>query len=52
MSMSRNGAYYPPDVLRLSKRMERPGTLLQQFDLMDEGQQKIVSLSSGLGRVI
>src|SRR5689334_8056838 len=22
MSMSRNGGYYPPDVLRLSKRME------------------------------
>ena len=49
MSMSRDGGYYPPDVLRLSKSMEHHGALRQQFGLMDEVQQKVVSLSSGLG---
>jgi hypothetical protein len=29
--------------------MECHGALLQQFDLMDEVQQKVMSLSSGLG---
>ena len=47
--MSHDGAYYPPDVLRLSKRMACHGTLLQQFDPMDELQQKVASLFSGLG---
>jgi hypothetical protein len=49
MFMSRDGAYYPPDVLRLSKRMECPGALPQPFGLMDEVQHKAASLSSGLG---
>jgi hypothetical protein len=47
--MSRDGAYYPPEVPRLSKRMACPGALPQQFDLLDKVQQKVVSLSSGLG---
>jgi hypothetical protein len=29
--------------------MERHGALLRQFDLVDKVQQKVVSLSSGLG---
>ena len=47
--MSRDGAYYPPDVLCLSKTMERPGRPLQQCYLMDEVQQQIASLPSDLG---